>query len=120
MRTLRPFALALGLVAVPLPGAAQGCDGTTLEMIDCGMTQLQTEDRALNAAYGTALAQAEAGGYAEQLRTAQRLWIPYRDAACAAEAAPYAGGSIHPLIVISCVTKLTQDRTRDLRLFDMN
>jgi uncharacterized protein YecT (DUF1311 family) len=113
-------ALAIGLLAVPHAGAAQGCDGNTLEMIDCGMALLQTEDRALNAAYNTALTNAEAGGYVEQLRTAQRLWIPYRDAACAAEAAPYLGGSIHPLIVISCVTKLTQDRTRDLRLFDMN
>lgn len=91
---------------------------TQVEMNHCAYLDYQAADAALNAAYGAAVAQADAADYGEALRAAQRLWIPYRDAACHAEAAQYEGGSIQPLIALSCLSRLTQDRTRDLRLFE--
>jgi len=49
------------------------------------------------------------------LRDAQRAWIIYRDKSCAAEGHIYSNGSIRPLIVNSCYTRLTRRRTEDLR-----
>jgi uncharacterized protein YecT (DUF1311 family) len=54
------------------------------------------------------------------LRKAQRLWIPYRDAACEAAAAPYQGGTIQPLIRLGCLTDLTETRTKELRSMIFN
>jgi uncharacterized protein YecT (DUF1311 family) len=51
---------------------------------------------------------------AENLLKAQRAWIDYRDGQCEAEGAQFAGGSIRPLITISCKTTLTRKRTEEL------
>ncbi|WP_210115119.1 lysozyme inhibitor LprI family protein [Roseovarius aestuariivivens] len=113
-------AAAILAVMLASPVAAQDCDGTTAEMIDCGARSLDLADGELNAVYKRVMHEAQAGGYAEEVRAAQRLWIPYRDAACAAEAAPYDGGSSQPLIRISCLTRMTEARTEELRMFSMN
>ena len=52
--------------------------------------------------------------HAENLLKAQRAWIDYRDGQCEAEGAQFAGGSIRPLITISCKTTLTRKRTEEL------
>ncbi|MDX7780227.1 lysozyme inhibitor LprI family protein [Aeromonas hydrophila] len=49
-----------------------------------------------------------------RLKTAQRAWITFRDAQCRYEAGVYEGGSIDPLVHSSCLTKLTEQRTKDL------
>lgn len=101
---------------VPLAAQAQGCDGTQSEMNTCSASSYQQADARLNEIYKEAASAAKAtGGEAPALlRSAQRAWITYRDAACAAEAAPYEGGSIQPLIRTSCLKKLTERRTADL------
>ncbi len=56
------------------------------------------------------------GGISEEegLREAQRAWISYRDLACAAEGVVFRGGSMEPLIVSTCLERLTRERTEDL------
>jgi uncharacterized protein YecT (DUF1311 family) len=100
-------------------GAAQAaCPGQTqLEMNDCAAAEYQASDAALNAAWGSAKAFMDGIGQGAVLLDAQRKWIAFRDAACAAEAAPYAGGSIQPLVYYSCATRLTRARTQDLGEF---
>lgn len=54
-------------------------------------------------------------GYFETLLQAQRSWIAYRDGQCASEGFLFRGGSMEPLMVASCKTRLTKLRTVELR-----
>lgn len=107
----------LTLLVFSAPVIAQGaCPGTTqLEMNDCAAAEYQRSDAELNAVWPIAKSRADGVGAGGQLLDAQRKWIAFRDAACGAEIAPYAGGSIQPLIWYSCLTRLTRARTFDLQ-----
>ena len=56
-------------------------------------------------------------GALEKLELAQSKWLEYRDAACESEAVLYAGGSIRPTILNTCLASVTQERTRRLNTF---
>ncbi|MCT4370205.1 DUF1311 domain-containing protein [Yangia mangrovi] len=101
------------LLADPARAACSDA-ATTVEMRECRGEEYEAADAELNAVYGQ-LKAAASDDVMAQVRTAQRAWIPFRDAACLAEAAPYEGGSIQPLIHVSCLTRLTQRRSEDLR-----
>ncbi|MEE4209910.1 MAG: lysozyme inhibitor LprI family protein [Parvularcula sp.] len=51
----------------------------------------------------------------ESLRAAQRAWIVYRDKACAAEAAPYQGGSAMGTVRVACLEAATRERMKFLK-----
>lgn len=90
---------------------------TQRAMNACAYQDYQAADLALNETYTWAMKRARGyeNGSDTALRTAQRVWIPYRDAACAAEGQLYEGGSIRPLIEYSCLATLTERRTDDMR-----
>ena len=114
------------------PATAQEWDCTKADdlpqqgMNYCAYEDWQTADKALNAVWPMVRARmkamdAENAEYvpeqangAENLLKAQRAWIDYRDGQCEAEGAQFAGGSIRPLITISCKTTLTRKRTEEL------
>ena len=56
-------------------------------------------------------------GALEKLEAAQAKWVEYRDAACDSEAVLYTGGSIRPTILNSCLTSITTERTKRLKVF---
>ena len=116
---MRWRALPLLLCAGALPAAAQDCANATTqtEMNACAAAAYQGADDRLNGVYKQAAAAARlSGGEAPaQLLAAQRAWIGYRDAACAAEAGLYAGGTMQPLVQANCMKTLTERRTEDLR-----
>jgi uncharacterized protein YecT (DUF1311 family) len=56
-------------------------------------------------------------GALEKLETSQLKWVEYRDAACESEAVLYTGGSIRPTILNSCLTSITTERTKRLKVF---
>ena len=120
-------------LAVPfllLAGAAHG------QQVDCANAIAQVEltlcaeqdwlaaDAALNAAYklarqamrdiDAALPEHERGAEAH-LRDAQRAWVTFRDAACAAEGYQMHGGSAEPMVIYGCRARLTQQRATDLQ-----
>lgn len=49
------------------------------------------------------------------LRSAQTAWLQYRTAACDFEASGVRGGSIEALVKLQCQTRLTRERTAQLR-----
>lgn len=51
----------------------------------------------------------------EKLRTAQRLWLQFRDANCAAERDLYVGGSAAPAVYAACLAADTRQRTAELK-----
>jgi len=54
-------------------------------------------------------------GYFVTLLEAQRAWITYRDAHCRSDGYFARGGSLEPLLVSTCKTALTKERTEQLR-----
>ncbi|TQS74014.1 DUF1311 domain-containing protein [Rhodobacteraceae bacterium] len=122
MTHVQAFVIAAVVALGAAPAAlAEMCDDpvTQSDMNQCAYRDLQSADALLNTAYKEARARARAFGAenAAQLLGAQRAWIAFRDADCAARAEQYAGGSIQPLIHATCMTELTERRTQDLRQF---
>jgi uncharacterized protein YecT (DUF1311 family) len=119
--------LALGICAVLLGTPSAGLAQTEAECIepqtqslmnDCAANDYALADAALNEAWASAKAFADAIGQGEPLLEAQRAWLTYRDAACAVHASPYAGGSLQPMIVSGCLARLTSERTQMLLEFN--
>ncbi|MBO6756846.1 MAG: DUF1311 domain-containing protein [Roseibium sp.] len=92
-------------------------------MTYCAEQDWQAADADLNTAYNAAMAaMRETDSYlpdnlkgaADALRSAQRAWIPYRDAACAAYGYQARGGSMEPMLIYACRADLTRQRTGEL------
>jgi len=109
-----------GVVAVTLAaghGTAQDCSAPADQqaMTACAGMAFEAADAELNARYREVVARLSGNPEARDLLVqAQRAWIAFRDGECAFASAGVAGGSIHPMIVTSCRTRLTEARTADL------
>ena len=112
--------LAVGLAAVLVLGSAvhagdqgepeRSCDGNTFQMVECLKAKTAQWDKRLNVAYQKAVQDAQPA-QRDQLRTAQRLWIQYRDANCL-----YYGlgeGTIARLDAGECMRSMTEARARE-------
>ena len=100
---------------------------STHGMVHCMVAERNAWDDLLNAEYGTARAFAArldardkewAPDYAvrvDQLRDAQRAWIPFRDANCAMEAGAWGEGTFAQVLMAECHMRMTADRALDLR-----
>src|ERR1700742_2726654 len=89
----------------------ESCDGSTAEMVDCLAVKTARWDKRMTIAYQQAMKDAP-DKQREQLRTAQRLWIQYRDANCL-----YYGlgeGTIARLDAGECMRSMTETRAREL------
>ena len=112
----RRLAAMLAVLAGAPVSAVAACPGQTqLEMNDCAVAAPGSADADLNAVWSVVKPQMDSAGVGARLLDAQRKWIDFRDAACAAEVALFEGGSIAPLVYSNCLTRLTQRRTEDLR-----
>ena len=123
---IRPVLIALIALATGSV-QAQEVDCATAEtqqdMNACAELDWQAADSALNASYARAMIMmqgidadlpADQRGAADTLRRAQRSWVMFRDAACAAEAYTMYGGSAQPLLTYGCMARLTAARADDL------
>lgn len=54
-------------------------------------------------------------GAAKSLLKAQKAWITYKEAHCSVEGFAARGGTLEPLIVSICLTKLTVQRTKEFK-----
>lgn len=96
---------------------------TQFDMNQCAALEYQAADEDLNWTYQMIMDDLKERNpaMAEALRDAQRKWIPYRDAACKVEAMQYEGGSMQPLVHVSCLAGLTRQRDEDIRMaFESN
>ncbi|AXB06336.1 MULTISPECIES: lysozyme inhibitor LprI family protein [Aeromonas] len=114
---MRPYPALLLLLATTAVQAEQDCTApvTQTDMNICAFQDYQRADAKLNAAYKKRVASLEKAQL-ERLRTAQRAWIAFRDAQCRYEAGVYEGGSMAPMVHSSCLTQLTEARTKDLNI----
>ncbi|WKA27349.1 lysozyme inhibitor LprI family protein [Bradyrhizobium roseum] len=111
----------MGLLAILALGSAvhagdrsdsePSCDGNTYQMVECLKAKTAEWDTRLNTAYQKAVQDAQPA-QREQLRTAQRLWIQYRNANCL-----YYGmgeGTIARLDAGECMRSMTEARAKEL------
>lgn len=125
---LQAAGVALVCLTLTMPGASQAEDCTspvtTLQMQICADADFAKADKQLNIDYKAARTYMESldkdlspdlKGAAEALLKAQRAWIAFRDAACFADGFVARGGTEEPLLVASCKTSLTQQRSKQLR-----
>ncbi len=89
----------------------QSCDGSTAEMVDCLAAKTERWDKRMSIAYQQAMKDASAPRH-DQLRTAQRLWIQYRDANCLYYG--MAEGTIARVDAAECLRRMTEARAREL------
>jgi uncharacterized protein YecT (DUF1311 family) len=117
---MRAALAAAALVALALPAEAQArrdrCAAATdtRQMLECTGAELRAAEARMAQALRTAAAEDDAAGRA-RLRAAQLAWLSFRDAQCAYEEADSVGGSLHPIALAVCKTRLTDERTRQLR-----
>lgn len=71
-------------------------------------------DAALNAQYAATMRKLSNPSRV-LLRNAQRSWIGFRDQECKFEASGVQGGSAYPMVYSACLSRLTVERTRQLR-----
>ncbi|NJO13902.1 MAG: DUF1311 domain-containing protein [Rhizobiales bacterium] len=117
--------------ALPECDQAAADKGIQADMNQCAYRDFLIADAALNAqwiitraktrkddadfaASGSAEFDTREGHFASLLE-AQRGWLRYRDAHCALEGYIARGGSLEPLLNSSCKTRLTQERTEELK-----
>lgn len=118
MRSIAICALALGAA----PAAAQ----TQAQMNARAAAEWKAADAAMTAQWTLSYAymkrldaqdRSRGGGfgYAATLLESQRAWLRFRDAQCALEGGRHAGGSLQPMERASCLTRMTRERTTQLR-----
>lgn len=106
----------LVLLAAASVARAQECDRSddSQQMMNiCAGEDYQAADAKLNKAYQDLTSSDDAGGK-RLLQVAQRAWITFHDAECAHSTAASEGGSIHSMEVSQCLTRLTNDRVKQL------
>jgi uncharacterized protein YecT (DUF1311 family) len=86
---------------------------TQLAMNECAERSFKAADAELNSTYKALTQKVTKPGLAK-LKSAERAWIAYRDAQCAFETAGTEDGSIHPMVVSSCLEGLTRAQTKRL------
>ena len=89
----------------------KSCDGNTFQMVECLKARTAQWDKRMTTAYQQAIKDA-GEEQREQLRTAQRLWIQYRDANCL-----YYGlgeGTIARIDAGECMRNMTKARAEEL------
>lgn len=124
---IKTTVMALALMAGAATAQEIDCTNaeTQQEMNACAEQDWMEADADLNTAYAEAIAimqlydedlpKSEKGAEAN-LRAAQRAWVTFRDAACAAEGWAMHGGSAEPLLIYGCRARLTQQRAVELRM----
>jgi uncharacterized protein YecT (DUF1311 family) len=87
--------------------------GSSAEITQCFIAEAQVADNDLTLVYGRIWDVLVPDDQA-RLQTAQRVWIQFRDANCAAERELYAGASAAATVFYACLAADTRQRTIDL------
>ncbi len=115
--------LLLTFSTIPALAQELDCENamTQTDMNICALQEFEAADAELNTHYQAAIAltkgydqDTEVSGNEEALRESQRAWVEYRDTACRSETLLSEGGTIQPLLISSCMTRLTLRRSEDL------
>jgi uncharacterized protein YecT (DUF1311 family) len=102
--------IASAVTAIAISSAAAQ---SQLELNARAAGDLRKSDEQLNAVYDKLRAKISDAGK-KSLQTAQQSWLRFRDHECEFETMGTVGGSIHSMIVALCLTRLADQRIKDL------
>ena len=88
---------------------------TTPEMRDCAGKEYKQADAELNQVYKQLMSKLEDPGHQAALKSAQQAWIKYRDTNCEYESYLNRGGTMYSVVNTGCLTRMTKERTTELR-----
>jgi uncharacterized protein YecT (DUF1311 family) len=108
--TLKLALIALGPCVLASGALAQ----SQAQMNTAAARDERAADQALNRQY-TATINGLSPASRTLLRNAQRSWITFRDQQCRFESSAVRGGSAWAMVQSGCITRLSTERTRDLR-----
>ena len=108
---MRRVLAVAGAIAAIASGTAVA--QSQMEMNAQAGSALQKSDAQLNAVYNKLRARISDAGK-QKLLAAQQSWLRFRDQECEFETSGTLGGSIHSMMVAVCLTRLTDQRTKDL------
>jgi uncharacterized protein YecT (DUF1311 family) len=108
---MRLVAVIGGVLAAAAVGAAAA--QSQMELNAQAGADLRKSDEQLNAVYNKLRAKISDAGK-KSLQAAQQSWLRFRDQECEFETMGTVGGSIHSMIVAICLTRLTDQRIKDL------
>ncbi len=108
---MRRVLAVAGAIAAIVGGAAMA--QSQMEMNAQAGSALQKSDAQLNAVYNKLRARISDAGK-QKLQAAQQSWLRFRDQECEFETSGTLGGSIHSMMVAVCLTRLTDQRAKDL------
>lgn len=89
---------------------------TTLEINECTGRQAKAADRILNQTYQK-LRPKLSTQQKQRLTQAQLEWIKFRDRTCEFEQGELGGGTASTAAYLSCLTRVTKQRTADLQRY---
>jgi uncharacterized protein YecT (DUF1311 family) len=104
--------LAVAAVIAVIGGGAAVAQ-SQMELNAQAGSALQKSDAQLNAVYNKLRARISDAGK-QKLLAAQQSWLRFRDQECEFETMGTVGGSIHSMVVAICLTRLTDQRIKDL------
>lgn len=99
--------------AIAVIGSGTAAAQSQMEMNAQAGSAFQKSDAQLNAVYNKLRARISDAGK-QKLQAAQQSWLRFRDQECEFETSGTLGGSIHSMMVAMCLTRLTDQRTKDL------
>jgi uncharacterized protein YecT (DUF1311 family) len=111
-----PLYACLVVLAAASAARAQECDRSddSQQMMNiCAAADYAAADARLNKTYQDIVGQGDTKTN-KLLQTGQRAWIAFRDAECDYSTSDSAGGSIHPMQLSECLTRLTSERIKQL------
>ena len=110
MRLVIALAVASAATAMAIGSVAAQ---SQMELNAQAGSDLRKSDAQLNAVYNKLRAKISEAGK-KSLQTAQQSWLRFRDQECEFETMGTVGGSIHSMIMAICLTRLTDQRIKDL------
>nr|WP_276592591.1 MULTISPECIES: lysozyme inhibitor LprI family protein [unclassified Methylobacterium] len=111
----RVAAVTVLLFAATPASAADPCEGPTqADLNECAAADYGAADKALNAVYGQLMKKIDPKAK-DNLRAAQKAWLPFRDATCALESMGLDGGSAYAMEYNGCLKGLTDQRIKVLK-----
>lgn len=88
-------------------------DKTGMAMKECYNQEFEKADNELTKVYKQLLKRDSR--HKQQLIKTELNWIKWKDFECEYESLPYQGGTLQPLIIQTCLTKLTKERIGHLK-----
>jgi uncharacterized protein YecT (DUF1311 family) len=115
MRTFFLFLLTMAALFFSGSLLALDCGNpqTQADMNICAANDLDRETKKISKTYNAVRAKLDSKQQ-QDLKQVQLAWIAFKDLACKFEASGVEGGSIHPVIVSSCLKDKTIQRNKEL------